>query len=96
MTNDEKKPAETTAATNGKIVPKDIKPGLKVMCSIDGDLGTVDHMQGPITVKLQKDPKGVHHYIPLSWVTRVDSTVHLDRPGVQAMQEWSIEPPAKA
>ena len=34
-----------------------------------------------------------HHYIPLEWVTSVDDKVHVDRPGKQAMQEWTTSPP---
>jgi hypothetical protein len=32
----------------------------------------------------------------MSWVTRVDEHVHVDRPGKQAMQEWSSEAPQDA
>jgi hypothetical protein len=45
-------------------------------------------------IKLKKDQSGQHHYIPLSWVTAVDDKVHVDRPGTQAMREWSTEPPS--
>jgi hypothetical protein len=75
------------------ISPSQIKPQMKVVCSKDGQFGVVDHMQGPVTIKLNKDDKGVHHYIPLAWVTRVDDKVHADRPGEQVMREWSTEPP---
>jgi hypothetical protein len=27
----------------------------------------------------------------MSWVTRIDEHVHVDRPGKQAMQEWTTE-----
>lgn len=100
MTNpssNDKTTGKTTPAAATAVAPRDIKADTKVMCSKDGALGVVDHMQGPVTVKLKKDDKGVHHYIPLSWVTRVDAAaVHLDRPGDQAMREWSTEAPAKA
>jgi hypothetical protein len=36
-----------------------------------------------------KDSEGQHHYIPLSWVTKVDSKVHLGRTSDMAMKEWS-------
>jgi hypothetical protein len=39
---------------------------------------------------------GQHHYIPLAWVTSVDDNVHVDRPGKQAMQEWTTTPTARA
>jgi hypothetical protein len=31
----------------------------------------------------------MHHYIPISWVTKIDDQVHIDRPGKQAMREWT-------
>ena len=46
-----------------------IKPDMPVVCSQDGQFATVDHMEGPDTIKLTKDKTGQHHYIPVSWVT---------------------------
>jgi hypothetical protein len=43
---------------------------------------------------LTKDDQGRHHWIPQSWVTNVDTKVHVDRPGNQAMKEWSTTPPS--
>jgi hypothetical protein len=40
------------------------------------------------SIKLSKDDNGKHHLIPLAWVTKVDTAVHVDRPGDQAMREW--------
>jgi hypothetical protein len=57
---------------------------------------TVDHVDPGDTIKLTKDEQGQHHWIPLSWVTRVDSHVHIDRPGQQVMQEWSSMAPEGA
>jgi hypothetical protein len=73
-----------------------IKPNARVVCSKDGQFGIVDHMEGVATIKLTRDTKGQHHYIPLSWVTKVDDKVHVDRPGEQAMREWSTTPPVPA
>ena len=57
-----------------------------------------DWMEAPGPVKLTKDdsPDHHHHWIPLSWVTRVDQHVHIDRPGDQAMREWLSSPPQTA
>jgi hypothetical protein len=71
-----------------------IKAHMPVVCSEEGQFGTVDHMDGSDWIKLTKDDKGQHHWIPTSWVTRVDERVHVDRPGDQAMREWSTSPPA--
>ena len=75
------------------INPADIKPNMPVVCSEDGQFAVVDHLEGARTIKLNRDPSGKHHYIPMEWVTNVDDKVHIDRPGDQAMKEWSEEPP---
>ncbi len=69
-----------------------IFPDAPVVCSENGQFATVDHMEGSNVIKLKKDKHGQHHYIPLSWVTRVDGEVHIDRPGNQAMREWTSSP----
>ncbi len=66
-----------------------INPDAPVVCSKNGQFATVDHMEGSDTIKLKKDKNGQHHFIPLSWVTKVDDKVHIGRPGDQAMKEWS-------
>lgn len=67
-----------------------IQPDMPVVCSQDGQFAVVDHMEGPTTIKLKRDENGQHHYIPLSWVTSTENgKVKIDRPGEQAMQEWS-------
>lgn len=65
-----------------------IKPHMPVVCSKGGEFAKVDHMDGMDTIKLAKDERGQHHFIPLAWVTTVDDKVHIDRPGDQAMQQW--------
>lgn len=72
-----------------------IKPGLPVVCSKGGQFAVVDHLEGADNIKLNKDEKGQHHFIPVSWVKKVDDKVHVDRPRDQAMREWSSAP-AKA
>ncbi len=74
-----------------------IKPHMSVVCSENGQFATVDHIEGTDLIKLAKDKSGQHHYIPLAWVTSVDDKVHVDRPGDQAMREWTTNPnPTKA
>lgn len=70
-----------------------IRPHMPVVCSDNGELATVDHVEGLSSIKLTKGDDGQHHYIPLSWVTSVDDKVHIDRPGKQAMSEWSTTLP---
>ena len=70
-----------------------IKPEMPVVCSQGGQFATVDHMEGKNTIKLKKDKQGVHHYVPLSWVVSTDDgKVKVDRPGEEAMKEWSTRP----
>jgi len=79
-----------------KVDTSKIREHMQVVCSEGGPFGTVDHLDPGDTIKLTKDDQGQHHWIPTSWVTRVDEHVHVDRPGKQAMQEWSSTPPAGA
>ena len=69
-----------------------IKPHMPVVCSNDGQFAVVDHIEGLDLIKLAKDEHGQHHYIPLAWVAAVDDKVHVDRPGAQAMREWTTTP----
>ena len=76
------------------INPDQIKPDMPVVCSQDGQFATVDHMEETDTIKLKKDKAGQHHYIPLTWVNSIEGgKVKVDRPGDQAMQEWSTVSP---
>jgi len=68
-----------------------IKEHMPVVCSNNQQFATVDHVDGN-AIKLTKDQSGQHHWIPAEWVTQVDSQVHIDRPGQQAMKEWSTSP----
>lgn len=70
-----------------------IKPDMPVVCSQEGQFATVDHMEGQDVIKLTKDKTGQHHYIPVSWVTSTEGgRIKVDRPGDQAMKEWSTTP----
>jgi hypothetical protein len=71
-----------------------IQPKMPVVCSNERQFAIVDHLEGTNSIKLTKDGSGRHHYIPLSWVTFVDDKVHVDRPGDQAMRDWSTIPPS--
>jgi hypothetical protein len=71
---------------------QDIREHMPVVCSNNKQFATVDHVDGDF-VKLTRDDKGQHHWIPRSWVASVDDKVHVDRPGDQAMREWMSSPP---
>lgn len=70
---------------------KNIREHMPVVCSNNQQFGTVDKVEGD-SIKLTKDQSGQHHYIPASWVRSVDDKVHIDRPGDQAMREWTTTP----
>jgi hypothetical protein len=74
----------------------EIREHMPVVCSDGRQFATVDHLDANNTIKLTKDENGQHHWIPLDWVTRVDDKVHVDRPGRQAMQEWTTSEPKAA
>ena len=81
------------ALLHSMVNANEIKPHTPVVCSNNGQFAEVDHIEGN-SIKLKRDASGQHHYIPLSWVKSVDDKVHVDRPGQQAMQEWTTAPSA--
>lgn len=70
-----------------------IRPHMPVVCSKNKQFATVDHVEGQNAIKLTRDGSGEHHFIPLNWVTSVDDKVHIDRPGDEAMQQWTTTAP---
>ena len=73
------------------INPTQIQAKMSVVCSKGGEFAKVDHVEGK-QLKLAKDDKGQHHYIPLEWVKTVDEKVHVDRPGDDVMKAWTTSP----
>ena len=69
-----------------------IREHMPVVCSDNKQFATVDHVDAGNTIKLTQDNMGKHHWIPMSWVKSVDDKVHVDRPGREAMQQWSTHP----
>jgi ElaB/YqjD/DUF883 family membrane-anchored ribosome-binding protein len=69
-----------------------IREHMDVLGSCGNKLGRVDHVQGN-TIKLTRNgsPDGLHHFIPTSWVSRVDDHVHLNKACIQAKEEWKSE-----
>jgi hypothetical protein len=76
------------------IHPDQIQPDMAVICSEDGQFATVEHMESSNYLKLKQDDTGLHHYIPFHWVISIEGDkVKVDRPGEQAMREWSSVSP---
>src|SRR3954465_10565402 len=88
--------AESSVMLDSETAKGLIKPHMPVVCSNNGQFAVVDHLKGRDFIKLAKDASGQHHYIPLTWVASVDDKVHVDRPGYQAMREWTTTPTARA
>ena len=68
-----------------------IREHMEVVGSDGKHIGTVDHLEGANEIKLaKKDPSagGKHHFIPLDWVARVDSSVHLKKTSQEAVVGW--------
>jgi hypothetical protein len=70
----------------------DIREHMDVIGSCGNKLGKVDHVEGS-KIKLTKNdsPVGLHHFIPMDWVERVDECVYLNKSCGEAAREWQSE-----
>jgi len=66
-----------------------IKEHMDVIASCGKKVGVVDHVGGG-AVKLTKkeSPDGQPHFIPVAWIERVDSHVHLNKNAMETEQDW--------
>ena len=82
-----------TSMDSSKVDSSKVKPDMPVICSDGTQFGTVDHLEGNDCIKLKKDESGQHHYIPTSWVKRVEGgRVEVDRSEDDALENWSTSP----
>ena len=66
-----------------------IKEHMDVIASCGKKVGVVDHVDGGAIKLTKKDsPDGQHHFIPVGWVERVDSHVHLKKNSMETEQNW--------
>ena len=68
-----------------------IKEHMEILGSDGQHVGAVDRLDGKDKIKLTKaDLKSgsQHHVIPLAWVAKVDSQIHLSKPAKDAMAQW--------
>jgi len=72
-----------------EIMHDNIREHMDVIGSDGKKIGTVDHVQGS-EIKLTKsaDAEGKHHFIPLSWVAKVDAHVHLSKAANDVKAQW--------
>lgn len=74
---------------------KDIKEHMPVVCLDGTEFAKVDDLDGENSIKLTRDERGNHHWIPVSWVKSItDGAVHLDRSVTQVEEQWSDSNPA--
>jgi hypothetical protein len=66
-----------------------IRPHMEVFDVNDKKVGAVDRLEGD-AIKLTKDScgDGMHHFLPVSMVARVDGHVHLNRSLEDVMAGW--------
>lgn len=64
---------------------------MHVVSSDGTHIGTVDHLDGTGRIKLTKNDSsdGQHHYVPRSWVSRVDDRVHLAKTAAEVRSGWA-------
>ena len=66
-----------------------IKEHMDVIASCGKKVGVVDHVGGGAIKLTKKDsPDAQHHFIPVAWVERVDSHVHLNKNSMETEQNW--------
>lgn len=70
--------------------PTQIQKHMNVVSVKNEPLGMVDHVLGS-TLKLARDVVGQHHYVPLTWIDRVDEVVHLKRTAADIERMWAGE-----
>lgn len=69
-----------------------IKEHMNVIASCGKKVGVVDHLEGSAIKLTKKDsPDGQHHFIPVSWIERVDSHVHLTKNSMQTEENWKSD-----
>jgi len=66
-----------------------IREHMDVIASCGKKVGVVDHLEsGTIKLTRNDSPDDLHHYLPTSWVTKVDSRVHLNKNSSETKLGW--------
>ena len=72
------------------IHPTQIQKHMDVVSSKNEPLGMVDHILGS-NVKLARDVVGQHHFVPLTWIARIDDKIHLALTAEDVERLWAGE-----
>ena len=66
-----------------------IREHVDVIASCGKKVGVVDHLEsGTIKLTRSDSPDNLHHYLPTSWVSKVDSRVHLNKNSRETELGW--------
>jgi len=66
-----------------------IRDHMDVIASCGKKVGVVDHLEeGTIKLTRNDSPDNLHHYLPASWVSKVDSRVHLNKNSHETELGW--------
>ena len=69
-----------------------IKDGMDVIASCGKKVGVVDRVEGSAIKLTRKDsPDDQHHFVPVGWIARVDSHVHLSKNSQETEQNWKAD-----
>ncbi len=76
----------------GGIAADRIKERMDVIASCGKKMGVVDRVEGGAIKLTKKDSTDdMHHFIPLGWVDRVDSHVHLSKNSMETEVGWKTD-----
>lgn len=69
-----------------------VKERMDVIASCGKKVGVVDHLEGG-AIKLTRNdsPDGQHHFIPVDWIDRVDTHVHLKKNSMETEMGWKSD-----
>ncbi len=66
-----------------------IREHMNVIASCGKKIGVVDGVEiNSIKLTRNDSPDDQHHFIPLNWISHVDSHVHLNRNSKEAVEGW--------
>ncbi|MDZ4848812.1 MAG: DUF2171 domain-containing protein [Pirellulaceae bacterium] len=65
---------------------------MDVIASCGKKVGVVDDVEGNVIKLTRKDsPDNQHHFIPTTWVAKVDTHVHLNKNSRDTEQDWKAD-----
>lgn len=82
----------TCTAEGSNLGVAGIKEHMDVIASCGKKVGVVDHLEGGAIKLTKKDsPDGLHHFVPVGWIERVDRHVHLKKNSMETEQFWKSD-----